>query len=529
MALERALEMAETLAEAERRLARGDAKGAYGLAEAVRRRDPESAEAARILGLIAIEHGNVLAAEALFRQAAARAPADSRHHAQLSRCLIALNRQSEARAAAERSAALAPQDAHTLDTLGVAFSRLGSHARALPFLRAAAERAPANASIRYNLASAEQFAGQLEEAAADYRAAVKLAPDMYKAWSALSALHRHTPDDNLIAELERCRAADPADVDRALHMGHALAKAYEDLGDCGAAMEALAAGKAGKRAALAYDVAADAALFAAAAASWSQTAGKAGSASSEPIFVVGLPRTGTTLVDRILSSHPDVCSAGELTNFGLLLKRSVRSPGPHVLEPAVFEGASAIDLARLGQAYVDSTRPLTGGTPRFVDKMPLNVLYAGLIARALPRARIICLRRHPLDSILSNYRQLFATSFTYYNYSFDLASTAEYYIQFDRLVGLWRRFIPAEQFRELSYEGLVADQDAETRRLLEFVGLPWDDRCLRFHENEAPVATASSAQVRRPLHASSVGRWRRFEPWLGPAKAVLQREGLQIS
>ncbi len=182
-------------------------------------------------------------------------------------------------------------------------------------------------------------------------------------------------------------------------------------------------------------------------------------------------------------------------------------------------------MRRLGADYLASTRPLTGATPRFVDKMPLNVLYAGLIHRALPNARIVCLRRDPMDVCLSNFRQLFATGFSYYDYAYDLEDVARYYVGFDRLVAHWRRTLPADRFTEIAYEDLVADQEGATRRLLAFCALRWDPRCLDFHENRAPVATASSVQVRRPLYSTAVGRWRRYGEALEPMRRVLAEAG----
>ncbi|MDB5467183.1 MAG: hypothetical protein JWQ46_1945, partial [Phenylobacterium sp.] len=273
-----------------------------------------------------------------------------------------------------------------------------------------------------------------------------------------------------------------------------------------------------------YSAATDAALFS--AAMRTATPAGRGDPSEEPIFVVGLPRSGTTLVDRILSSHPQVTSAGELSNFALLLKRAAGTASSFVLDEDTLAAAARVDMARLGSDYVASTRPLTGATPRFVDKMPLNVLYAGLIHQALPNARIVCLRRDPMDVCLSNFRQLFATGFSYYNYSYDLADVARYYVGFDRLVAHWRSVLPPDRFTEIAYEGLVASQEATTRELLAFCGLPWDPRCLAFHENAAPVATASSVQVRQPLYASSVGRWRRYGEGLAPMRDVLAAAGL---
>jgi len=169
-----------------------------------------------------------------------------------------------------------------------------------------------------------------------------------------------------------------------------------------------------------------------------------------------------------------------------------------------------LDLGELGHNYIEATRTLARGSARFTDKMPLNFFYAGLIHKALPNARIVALRRDPMDSCLSNYRQLFSTAFSYYNYSLDLDDTATYYKAFDKLLAHWRDALPEDRFTEVHYEDIVHAQEKETRRLLSFCDLPWDEACLRFHENAAPVSTASSVQVRQPLYSGSIGRWRKY-------------------
>jgi hypothetical protein len=221
-----------------------------------------------------------------------------------------------------------------------------------------------------------------------------------------------------------------------------------------------------------------------------------------------------------------VTSAGELRNFSVLVRRLSRASGGKLVDADTLRGARDIDLPRLGREYLASTRPLTGRNARFVDKLPFNFLYAGLIARALPGARIVCLRRDPMDSCLSNYRQLFATDSPFHDYAYGLEDTARYYVQFDRLIAHWRSVLPPERFMEIEYEAVVADQEAQTRRLLEFCGLPWDERVLAFHENAAPVATASVVQVRQPIYASSVGRWRKYGDRLAGLEAILREAGL---
>jgi hypothetical protein len=238
-----------------------------------------------------------------------------------------------------------------------------------------------------------------------------------------------------------------------------------------------------------------------------------------------MPRTGTTLVERVLSSHEKVFAAGELPDFSLVLKRITATAGNMVLDPATLRAAAAADGGAMGEAYLQSTRPRTGHTAHFIDKMPLNFFYAGLIHRALPNARIICLRRNPLDTCLSNFRQLFATRFPYYRYAYDLLDTGRYYALFDALMAHWRELMP-DHYREVHYEDLVANPEGEARKLLDFCGLEWDPQCLRFFENPTPVATASSIQVRSPLYSSSVGRWKHYAEELAEVTALLSALGI---
>jgi hypothetical protein len=355
-----------------------------------------------------------------------------------------------------------------------------------------------------------------------------LQPKLYRAHSALAELRKQTVEHNHIARLTSLLPGAADDVDGELHLRHALAKEYEDLGDYDRAFAELGAGKARKRGQLRYSSNEDRALFAAVEAAFDEArcaAPPAGHSSAEPIFVVGMPRSGTTLVERILSSHSQVLSAGELQNFALCVKQLAGTPSNRVLDVPTIEASVAIDFADLGRRYVDSTRPATGSTPRFVDKMPLNFFYAGLIRLALPNAKIVCLRRDALDTCLSNFRQLFALTFSYYNYSYDLGDIGRYYVAFDRLLAHWDRALPGAVL-QLRYEDLVLDQEAQTRRLLEFCGLPWEEGCLAFHENRAPVATASAVQVRQPLYASSIGRWRRYAHHLEPLAEDLARCGV---
>ena len=454
----------------------------------------------------------------------------SDYHVQHARCLALLQRDSEARLAAERADALAPSDGLTFDTLGVVWSRLGDHERAVAAFERAVARMPARADFHYNLAASLRILGRFEEAERELEAVIFLAPRFYRAHSALADLGKQTAAHNHVARLEALLDGMGDDVDGELHVRHALAKELEDLGEYARAFAQLTAGKVRKRRTLGYSIADDEALFAAIERVFDAqrcAVLPAGCPSREPIFVVGLPRSGTTLIERILSAHSEVQSAGELQNFGVGLKRAAATPSNRVLDPQTIEQGARCDLAAVGQRYIDSTRPLTGNTAHFVDKLPLNFFYIAFIHFALPNAKIVCLRRQPLDSCLSLYRQLFAATFSYYNFAYDLADIGRYYVLFDRLLAHWRHVLPGKVL-EVSYESLVAEQEPTTRALLDFCGLRWEAQCLDFHTNEAPVATASSVQVRAPLYGTAVGRWRHYAAQLEPLIAQLRVAGIPL-
>lgn len=517
------------IGQAANALARADYRAAHASAVAALQQHERPAEALFLLAVIAAEHRNPAKALELSDRALDLQPGHIGAKAQRARALLAMHRLDEARTEAEAAASDAPDDGHVLDTLGVVLSRTGAYGAAVAMFRRAADRRPDHAEWRYNLAAALQFTGDLEGAREAYEAALALKPDHHRALSSLVSLERQTAEDNRIAQLEAL--FDDADPDpaRQQHLGHALAKSCEDLGDHPTALSWLIRAKAGRQRISTYSTARDRALFEAAAETARPATG--GWDDSAPIFIVGLPRTGTTLLDRVLSSHPDIVSAGELGDFSLLVKRMTGTRSPLVLDAETLRASGDLDFEELGRAYVARARAAVEGgaglgARRVIDKMPLNVLNVGLIHRALPNARILCLRRHPVDSALSNYRQLFATDFPFYDYAFDLADTGRYYALFDRLVAHWRTVLPADRFVEVSYEDMVADLEGQTRRMLSIVGLPFSPACLAFHENPAAVSTASSAQVRSPLYSTSVGRWRHYGGGLEPLLSTLRTEGI---
>ncbi|MBX3511931.1 MAG: sulfotransferase [Hyphomonadaceae bacterium] len=440
---------------------------------------------------------------------------------------MALMHIEKAQQHAARALAAAPKDARTLDTLGVVLTKLQRHDEALRCFKAAAEREPKAASIRFNLASSLQFVGRLSEAEAAFRKTLALEPGNVRALVAIPQLAKQTPEKNLIPQLKAAFAAAP-DATRQLLIGHALAKTCEDLGQDAEAMAWLAAAKRGAKSWQGEAAKRDASLFEAAARTLSARPA-AGHAAQAPIFIIGLPRTGTTLTERILTSHPDIHSAGELNDFSMAAKRVAATPTRAVLDAATLDAATAADPAHIGRLYAETTRQHAQSKPRFIDKMPINFFYAALIHRALPDARIIAMRRNPMDACLGNYRHPLAVAPSLYDYAHDLQALARYYAAFDRFMAACRAALPADRFTEVWYEDVVSDTETEARRLLNFIGVGWDARVISFQENAAPIPSGSFAQARAPLYATSVGRWRRLGEAAAPLAAALTQEGVDIN
>lgn len=437
-----------------------------------------------------------------------------------------ISRYAAMRSVAQRAVQESPNDERALYGAAMAFRIGGDYAAAAAQLKRLNTLSKNHTHFLFELGQTQEYLGQFDDAIASYDAALVAEPMNYRARQAVVQLKKQSVASNHIAELEKQFALPDNDGWRWLHLGHALAKTYEDFGETQKSFEWLTRAKATRRKGFPYAAANETALAEAAKAA--RIADGAGCEANDPIFITGLPRSGTTLADRILSSHPDVTSAGEIGNFVQFLKLFSDSKTPATLDVDMLGRAGNVDFARLGRAYIDSTRPLTGAAPRFVDKAPSNFYLAPLILRALPNARVIVMRRHPLDSVLSNFKQIFPFDDRYYDYVFDLEWVAQKFVVFDRLVAHWRSVLPADRFMVLQYEDLVANQEARTRELLAFCGLEWDARALSFHENAAGVATPSALQVRQAMNTQAVGRWAKYGAALDPARRVLEAAGISL-
>lgn len=509
-------------------LNRGDWKAAQALSMVLVREVPPHAGVYFVAGVAARELLQIPLAIECLEQAVKLNPTRPDYVAQLARAWSQASEPGRAVELADRAAAMPHADVVTLDALGLVYTQSHAYSKAATMFGEVAMLLPESARHQFNHATALVHAGDIQGAARVLDACLRADPRYWKAYLARAQLRRYSTGDNHIGELEELRGLAGDDILGQLCLNLALSKELEDIGAYSQGFDRLVEGKSWGSRSRNYESSRDEELFSALMNVFRDGIPvSAGYGSPQPIFIIGLPRTGTTLVERIISSHSQVHSAGELQNFGTSLKRASGSQTRSMFDLDTVQRSRSIEWRALGERYVSSTRPATSASPRFTDKLPHNFLYAGHIAAALPNAKIICLRRHPMDSCLSNFRQLFALTSPYYDYSFDLMDTARYYVLFDRLLSFWRERIPGRMF-EIEYEAVVDDLGAGARALLDFCGLPWEDACLRFEENEAPVATASAVQVRSPIYRSAIGRWKRYESELQPVKELLQAAGIEV-
>jgi tetratricopeptide (TPR) repeat protein len=445
-------------------------------------------------------------------------------------CIVG-GRIDQARAQARTLEALANQDPLGLQHLAALYVHAADFDGALRCHERAVALAPQQPGLLVNLASSCTTLGQMARAQALLEQAIQLDPADFGAHHQLALLKRWTADDNHIATLARHRAALPADHAGQVPLGYALAKELEDLGDEAASFQALQRAAQARRRRLAYRVDADVAAMDQLRAVFDEgnlvqrAEPLPHGAGPRPWFVLGLPRSGTTLVERMLGSHSALASLGEVEAFAFALLGLAGQAGAAGGKQALIERSARLDMAQLGGAYRSAIASYGVSAGGLINKTPLNFLYLGLIHRSLPEARVVHLRRHPLDSCYAMYKTLFRMG---YPFSYSLADLGAYYLAYHRLMAHWRALIPAS-FIDIDYEALVAEPAAQAGRLLAHGGLPWEDACLAFQHNPAPSATASASQVREPLHRRSAGRWRAHARELAPLADFLQANGIDCS
>ncbi len=417
-----------------------------------------------------------------------------------------------------------PTDPIVQDLIGGVYSVMGDYGLANDWFGKATTGHPGHPPYLLNLANNLIYLGRTDAAERVLKEIVSIQPASPQAHWSLAGLRR-AEDERHIGQMREQLAASGNNLRVQAFYYYAIGKELEDLAQWDQAYQAFAAGAAARRQTVEYDESAEAAMFEFLEenfdADWLESA-EPGNDSSAPIFVVGQPRTGTTLVERIISSHSQVHSAGELQQFGLAIRRLANFKDPRRFSAEYFQAALPLEGAKIGGLYLESSKRMRGDKPRFVDKLPQNYLLIPLILKALPNAKIVHLTRDPMDACFASFKQLFADA---YLHSYDLEEMARHHVRYARLMSLWRERFPG-RFFDISYEETVADLETQARRLLEYLELPWEEQCLRFYESTEAVSTASAVQVREPVHSRSVGRWRRYEEQLEPMRAVLQEHRL---
>jgi len=488
----------------------------------VLRHNPSNVDAMRLLALIALQAGNDNQAESLLQKTLSVAPDFLAAILDLGRLRKEQDRYAEALECFDRAIALDATNAQAHYLRGATLAPAAFTHEAIDAYQRCLELRSDHLGALMGLGHVLKAVGRYHDAVASYDACIRLRPDLGETYWSLANLKTYRFEDATVAGMERQIAAGGLTVQSEVNFLFALGKAYEDRNDFDKAWHFYREGNTRQRAEVSYDPvqteATNDRLVRVFSAEFLQSRSGVGNPDPAPIFILGLPRSGSTLLEQILASHSEVEGTSELPYLSRITTWLNRNRAEGINYPEAVCELRAEDFARLGSDYLGYAQMhRRQGAPRFIDKMPNNFPNVGLLALILPNARIIDARRHPLDACLSCYRQLFAKgqAFTY-----DLTEIGEYYLQYQRMMDHWAQVLPGRVLT-VQYEEVVADFETQARRLLEFCGLRWEEACLRFYESDRPVRTPSSEQVRQPIYDRSVGHWQHYAAHLDELTTVI--------
>jgi tetratricopeptide (TPR) repeat protein len=513
----------EVLVKAAGLVAQGKLAEAEPLCRDYLRHSPDDIDALRLLAEIATRLGVFDDAERLFARCIALAPHFHLARGGYAHVLMKQGKFQQSLVHIDRLLAIDPDNSAYRILLASVLIRVGRHDEAIENYQRVVARPGHTALDLASLGHALKTVGRAPEAIGAYRRAVTLDPLFGDAYWSLANLKTFEFTDQEVEAMSAAVASERCHPREYAALCFALGKAFEDRGQYADAFARYALGNARRRAELRYSADDNTAgmqeLVQCCTRELFERNTGHGCPDPAPIFIVGLPRSGSTLVEQILASHSQVDGTAELPDIieiarGLSGKKRPQDPSRY---PAILHQLDPDQLRQLGEEYIARTRIQRRGAPFFIDKMPNNFPHIGLIQLILPNAKIIDARRHPMACCFSAFKQLFATG---QNFSYDLTQLGRYYADYVLLMTHWDRVLPGKVLR-LFYEETVRDIDAAVRRLLEYCGLPFEDRCLRFYETERAVRTASSEQVRRPIYRDAIEHWQQFEPFLDPLKQAL--------
>lgn len=517
--------------EARALLAQGKLRESMACIKVLLEARPESTDGWLVLSEIQAATGNFQAAVMASEKAIGLGAENSEVLLQFCRCAHALgDRAEQISLYLNRLAGMPRLSAYQLNELGRLFTAIDQHQKAKHQYQRAVELNSNESGFYYNLATAQRFLGEIGEAEQTASRAIELNPADSDAHLLRSGLRRQTEENNHLTSLQVSLTRSGVSVRDRVNLHYALAKELEDLGNWDEAFSNLQVGAGLRREHMRYDLQGDLAVMQSLQNNFDSNffaVKRESCESNEPIFILGMPRTGSTLLERILESHTGVQSAGELNNFAREMIRLVQSAGTNVgrNKLSLIESSRQVDFRVLGESYIASTRMLTGTNKHFIDKLPFNYLYIGLIHAALPNARIIHVHRDPMDTCYAIYKQLFQSA---YPFSYDLNELGQYYLAYRHLMEHWESVLPKGRICQVRYEDLVADTEGSVRGVLDYCGLEWQAQCLAFHDSRQASTTASATQVRQPIYASSIGKWKNYHRQLRPLQEVLERGGVQI-
>ena len=490
------------------------------------RKVPHHVEAMRLLAEIGVRFGVLADAEFLLESALEFQPENTRVHMDYIRVLRKRQKFAEALKQSSRLLETSPDHPQFLSIYAIECMQTGDYQTALQQFNKVLELLPGDAITLTSKGHAYKTWGKYDMAVAAYQSALSNQPRHGEAWYALSNLKVYAFNDSELDAMNTLASDETLPYADRVHLSFALGKAHEDRRDFETSFASYAQGNNLKKALSRYDAESMSDEFQAQCrichAELLSRGKQVGYPAPDPIFVVGLPRAGSTLLEQILSSHSKVDGTLELPNI-LALSQQLRQRGRNENMPDYPDILSLLtdqELGKFGRQYIEETRIHRKGAPFFIDKMPNNFRHIGLIALILPNAKIIDARRHPMACCFSGYKQLFAEG---QEFTYDLADLGHYYRDYVRLMEHWNEVLPGRVLR-VQYEEVVADLENQVKRLLDYCGLEFEPGCLDFHRTERSVRTPSSEQVRQPIYTSGLDYWRNFEDFLGPLREALGEE-----